>query len=62
MTAATVRSTLANGDVIVVGDDGTFTTIPQTVVAASCFRLLRVGQRLSVTELDGMPTEITLPA
>jgi hypothetical protein len=34
MIPATVRSTAPNGDVIVVDDDGFFTTIPKSIVDA----------------------------
>ena len=62
MIPATVRSTAPNGDVIVVGDDGLFTTIPTSIVDASPFRLLRVGQRLAVATSEGAPIEISLPS
>jgi hypothetical protein len=62
MIPATVRSTAPNGDVIVVGDDGFFTTIPKAIVDASPFRLLRVGQRLAVAISDGTPNAICLPS
>jgi hypothetical protein len=60
MTPATVRSTASNGDVIAVGDDGFFTTIPKAIVDASPFRLLRVGQRLAIATSDGVPIAISL--
>jgi hypothetical protein len=62
MIPATVRSTSPNGDVVIVFDDGFSTAIPQSVVNASCFRLLRVGQRLAVTLSEGVPIEIALPS
>lgn len=56
MIPATVRSTTPAGDVIVVSDDGLSLTVPRSVVDASVFRLLRVGQRLAVTmdDMDDM--------
>ncbi|MFZ4485597.1 MAG: hypothetical protein ACOYO9_03305 [Candidatus Nanopelagicales bacterium] len=61
MIPATVRSTTPAGDVIIVGDDGVSLTVPRSVVEASVFRLLRVGQRLGVTIDDGAPVRIDLP-
>lgn len=67
MIPATVRSTTPAGDVIVVSDDGLSLTVPRSVVDASVFRLLRVGQRLAVTmdDMDDMddriPVRIDLP-
>ena len=61
MIPATVRSTSPDGDVIVVSDDGLSLTVPRTVVEASVFRLLRVGQRLAVTLNDRIPVRIDLP-
>ena len=60
MIPATVRSTSPAGDVIVVSDDGFSLTVPRSVVDASVFRLLRVGQRLAVTMDDGNPIRIDL--
>jgi hypothetical protein len=61
MITATVRSTSPDGDVIVVSDDGFSLTVPRSVVDASVFRLLRVGQRLAVTIDDRIPIRIELP-
>jgi len=61
MITATVRSTSPDGDVIVVSDDGFSLTVPRSVVDASVFRLLRVGQRLAVTIHDRIPIRIELP-
>jgi hypothetical protein len=61
MIPATVRSTSPGGDVIIVGDDGFSLTVPRSVVEASVFRLLRVGQRLGVTLDDGAPVRIDRP-
>ena len=61
MIPATVLSTSPDGDVIVVSDDGFCLTVPRSVVEASVFRLLRVGQRLSVTLDDRIPVRIDLP-
>ena len=61
MIPATARSTTPAGDVIVVNDDGFSLTVPRSVVDASVFRLLRVGQRLAVTMDDRIPVRIDLP-
>jgi hypothetical protein len=58
---ATVRSTTPEGGVVIVGDDGVSLTVPCSVVEASVFRLLRVGQRLGVTLDGGAPVRIDLP-
>jgi len=61
--AATVRDhDLATGTGTVLLDDGTLLAYGAEAFAAGGLRLLRSGQRVRVSLVDGVPVAVALPA